>query len=74
MARLSSRCSCWERSLLPLADRDHHTDQSEVRIVYQDLGYQAKWANLGATPADAVNDPAGSRWRPLYTIPSEPSS
>ncbi|MBV9660070.1 MAG: hypothetical protein JO337_02820 [Acidimicrobiales bacterium] len=45
-----------------------------MRIVYQDLGYQAKWANLGATPADAVNDPAGSRWRPLYTIPSEPSS
>jgi chitinase len=43
-------------------------------VLYKGLGYQAKWANQGASPADAVNDPGGSPWSPLYSIPGEPST
>ncbi len=44
------------------------------KVMLDGLGYQAKWSNEGATPADAVNDPAGSPWQPLYSIPGEPSA
>lgn len=43
------------------------------KVMFDGLGYQAKWSNQGATPADAVNDPAGSPWQPLYSIPGEPA-
>jgi chitinase len=43
-------------------------------VMYNGLGYRAKWANQGASPADAVNDPGGSPWSPLYSIPGEPAS
>jgi hypothetical protein len=42
--------------------------------MYNGLGYQAKWANQGASPADALNDPGGSPWSPLYSIPGEPGA
>jgi len=43
-------------------------------VIYNGLGYQAKWASQGASPADAVNDPGGSPWSPLYSIPGEPGT
>ncbi|MGO9582025.1 MAG: chitinase [Acidimicrobiales bacterium] len=43
-------------------------------VMYNGLGYQAKWANQGASPADAIDDPAGSPWSPLYSIPGEPGA
>jgi len=43
-------------------------------VMYNGLGYQAKWANQGASPADAINDPGGSPWSPLYSIPGEPGA
>jgi chitinase len=43
-------------------------------VAYNGLGYQAKWANEGASPIDATADPGGSPWRPLYSIPGEPTA
>jgi chitinase len=41
-------------------------------VMYNGLGYRAKWANQGASPVEAINDPGGSPWSPLYSIPGEP--
>lgn len=49
---------------------DYHAGD---RVLYNGLGYAAKWANQGASPQEAVLDPAGSPWRALYTIPGEPT-
>jgi chitinase len=43
-------------------------------VMYNGLGYRARWANQGASPAEAINDPGGSPWSPLYSIPGEPGS
>jgi len=48
--------------------------QGGVKVLYQGLPYQAKWANQGVSPATEAADPAGSPWNPLYTIPGEPST
>lgn len=44
------------------------------KVLFAGLGYQAKWANQGATPGEAVTDPGGSPWSPLYNIPGEPTA
>jgi chitinase len=43
-------------------------------VTYNGLGYRAKWANQGASPADVIDDPGGSPWSPLYSIPGEPAT
>lgn len=45
-----------------------------AKVLYAGLGYQAKWANQGAPPSEAVTDPGGSPWSPLYHIPGEPTA
>jgi chitinase len=44
------------------------------RVMLNGLAYQAKWANLAASPTDALADPGGSPWQSLTAIPGEPSS
>ena len=44
------------------------------KVIFKGLGYIAKWDNQGVSPSTAANDPTGSAWRPLYTIPGEPST
>ncbi|MGH9103662.1 MAG: chitinase [Acidimicrobiales bacterium] len=44
-----------------------------ARVLYQGLGYQAKWYNEGASPASEPADPSGSPWKPLFSIPGEPA-
>ena len=43
------------------------------RVMIDGLGYVAKWDNQGASPAGEATDPAGSPWKPLFTIPGEPA-
>ena len=42
------------------------------KVLYQGLPYQAKWSNQGVSPATEAADPAGSAWKPLFSIPGEP--
>jgi chitinase len=44
------------------------------KVLYKGLGYVAKWDNQGVSPSTAANDPTGSPWRPLYSIPGEPTT
>ncbi len=43
------------------------------RVTFQGLPYAARWTNQGASPADQANDPWGSPWQPLFSIPGEPA-
>jgi chitinase len=45
--------------------------QAGDKVLYQGLPYQAKWANLGVSPATESTDPSGSAWKTLYSIPGE---
>jgi chitinase len=47
--------------------------QNGGEVLYQGLPYQARGANQGTQPSTAETDPAGSPWKPLYTIPGEPT-
>ncbi|OYV60972.1 MAG: hypothetical protein B7Z69_02355 [Actinobacteria bacterium 21-73-9] len=44
------------------------------RVLYRGEPYQAKWYNVGARPSTALLDAAASPWRPLFSIPGEPSN
>ncbi|MGH3276682.1 MAG: chitinase, partial [Streptosporangiaceae bacterium] len=44
-----------------------------AKVLFRGLPYQAKWINQGVSPAGQASDPAGSPWRPLFTIPGEPT-
>jgi chitinase len=44
------------------------------KVLFGGLGYEAKWDNQGVSPSTSANDPTGSAWRPLYTIPGEPAT
>jgi chitinase len=44
------------------------------KVIFQGLGFVAKWANQGVTPANSTSNTSGSPWRPLYQIPGEPAS
>jgi chitinase len=44
------------------------------KVLFGGLGYEAKWDNQGVSPSTSANDPTGSAWRPLYTIPGEPAN
>ncbi len=43
------------------------------RVLFAGLPYEAKWANSGISPADEAADPTGSPWKPLFSIPGEPT-
>ena len=43
-----------------------------AEVLFDGLPYQAKYANLGASPETQVSDPANSPWKALYKIPGEP--
>jgi chitinase len=44
------------------------------RVVFHALPYEAKWVSQGASPGDEATDPYGSPWKPLFSIPGEPTS
>jgi chitinase len=44
-----------------------------AQVSYDGLPYQARWVNEGVAPAYTTGVSADSPWRPLYTIPGEPS-
>ncbi len=46
---------------------------SGQKVLFHGLGYLAKWDNKGVSPSTAADDPTGSPWRALYTIPGEPT-
>jgi chitinase len=45
-----------------------------LKVLYNGLPYQARWANEGVPPTYATAASADSPWTPLYTIPGEPAS
>ena len=44
------------------------------KVLFHRLPYEAKWTNQGVSPGAEASDPSGSPWRPLYTIPGEPTT
>jgi chitinase len=44
-----------------------------TKVLRNGLPYQAKYYSLGDDPASVLTNPAGSPWKPLYTIPGEPA-
>lgn len=44
------------------------------RVLFHGLAYQAKWFNQGASPGSEAAAPSASPWKPLFSIPGEPSS
>jgi chitinase len=44
------------------------------RVLYRGEPYQAKWYNVGVRPSTALVDAAASPWRPLFSLPGEPTS
>jgi chitinase len=44
------------------------------KVMFHGLGYIAKWDNQGVSPSTSANDPTGSAWKPLFSIPGEPAS
>ncbi|MDA8320225.1 MAG: glycosyl hydrolase family 18, partial [Actinomycetota bacterium] len=42
-----------------------------AKVLYHGLAYQAQWVNQGVAPTPTGG--AGSPWKPLYTIPGEPT-
>jgi cellulose synthase/poly-beta-1,6-N-acetylglucosamine synthase-like glycosyltransferase/chitodextrinase len=51
----------------------HAGYQAGSRVLFQGLPYQAKWINQGISPAGQAAGASGSPWRPLFTIPGEPT-
>lgn len=43
-------------------------------VDYNGLPYQAKYYSVGSSPGNEAANPTGSPWRPLFTIPGEPST
>ena len=41
-------------------------------VLFQGSAYQAKWWNQGDSPGDALSDPYGSPWKPLFSVPGSP--
>jgi chitinase len=44
------------------------------KVLFSGLPYQAKWYNQGDSPGAEQDDPSGSPWNPLFSVPGEPSS
>ncbi len=44
------------------------------RILFQGAPYQAKWWNEDQSPAGEAAGPSGSPWKPLFSIPGEPTT
>lgn len=43
------------------------------KVLYRGEPYVAKWYNVGARPSTALVDAAASPWRPLFSLPGEPT-
>lgn len=43
-------------------------------ILFQGVPYQAKWWNEDQSPASEASGSSGSPWKPLFSIPGEPST
>ncbi len=41
-------------------------------VLYKGLPYQAKYYTVGSSPGSEENNPTGSPWSPMFTIPGEP--
>ncbi len=45
-----------------------------TKVLFDGEPYQAKWYNQATSPAAEPTDPSGSPWKPLFSIPGEPSN
>lgn len=52
----------------------HRAYRQGDRVLVGGLPYVAKWYSTGTPPNSDAVDPSASPWKPLYTIPGEPSS
>jgi chitinase len=41
-------------------------------VLFDGLGYEAKWWTVSSSPALELDDPLGSPWKPLFVWPGEP--
>ncbi len=44
------------------------------KILFHGLAYEAKWDNQGVSPDTSTDNPSGSPWHPLFSIPGEPAT
>jgi chitinase len=52
----------------------HATYEAGDRVLYKRLPYEAKWYNTATSPGAYDADPSASPWKPLYTVPGEPTT